>query len=146
MSSNVSSRARNEQALTTETRLPIQPLGPSVRINRPALDRQELTTRVGGDEVFVNELCALFCTSSRTLLRELQAALELADAQRIIANAHTLKGAALNIGAPMIAWQAWWLGEAARERDWGLAAAAWKTLREELVRLEAEVDQTGKAR
>lgn len=110
------------------------------------MDRQELALRVGGDQAFVDELCTLFCTSSRTLLSTLQAALEVADAQRIIADAHTLKGAALNVGAHMIAWQARWLEDAARERDWRLAAAAWKTLQEELVRLEAEVNQTGKAR
>jgi HPt (histidine-containing phosphotransfer) domain-containing protein len=145
MNSNVL-RFRNKQTSTTETPLPIQTRGGSARFNRPALNRQELATRVGGDEAFADELCSLFRTSSRTLLRELQTALAHADAQRIIANAHTLKGAALNIGAPMIAWQAWWLGEAARERDWRLAAAACKTLQEELVRLEAEVDKIGKAR
>ncbi len=146
MTTNVSRPTRNEQPGTTESPPPIQPFDTSTRFNRPAMDRQELALRVGGDQAFVDELCTLFCTSSRTLLSTLQAALEVADAQRIIADAHTLKGAALNVGAHMIAWQARWLEDAARERDWRLAAAAWKTLQEELVRLEAEVNQTGKAR
>jgi HPt (histidine-containing phosphotransfer) domain-containing protein len=142
MNGNLSSRAYNEQLLTTETAPPTKTVGTSTLFNRPVLNRAELTTRVGGDAAFADELCALFCSSSRTLLSELQAALKLSDAQQLIAKAHTLKGAALNIGAPMIAWQAWWLVEAARERDWVLAVAAWKTLREELARFETEVNQT----
>jgi FOG: HPt domain len=146
MNPNVSSRTRNQQAQTAETPLTSPTFGASAYSHRPVLNRQELTTRVGGDEAFVDELCALFRTSSRTLMSELQAALKRADAQRIIADAHTLKGAALNIGAPTIARHVQWLEEAARERDWGLAAAAWKTLQDELFRLEAEIDQAGKAR
>jgi HPt (histidine-containing phosphotransfer) domain-containing protein len=146
MNPNVLSRARNQQTLTAETPVMHHTVGVSAYSNRPVLNRQELTTRVGGDEAFVDELCALFRSSSRTLLGELQAALKRADAHHIIANAHTLKGAALNIGAPTIARHAQWLEEAARERDWGLAATAWRMLQDELFRLEAEIDQTGKAR
>lgn len=118
----------------------------STRFIRPALNRAELTTRVGGDSAFADELCDLFCTNSHTLLNELQSALKDSDAEQLVARAHTLRGSALNIGAPMIAWQAFWLEEAARDKDWSLAVAAWKTLREELTRFEFEVGQFGKAR
>ena len=62
-------------------------------------DRDGLLGRMGGDESFLPKFLTLFLTSAEQYLEQLGAALLSGDVERVRITAHTVKGAAGNIGA-----------------------------------------------
>jgi len=66
---------------------------------RPAIDREELLERLGGDRELVGEILGLFDDECVAMLDAIEHAVRAADAPRLERAAHTLKGALLNISA-----------------------------------------------
>jgi PAS domain S-box-containing protein len=86
-------------------------LAPALPVSTPAMDTQNLLTldmktidqlrglsEVGGDTMIV-ELSALLCTEAETGLREMHAAAESGDTERIVRISHRLKGSSSALGA-----------------------------------------------
>ncbi len=96
----------------------------------------DLQTICGGDEAFVRELAESFLDSAPRTLAEIEHALAAADAQRLAAEAHGLKGISRTIGAGDLAQAAGVVEEAGRNGDLASAAAqaprlvsAWEQIR-----------------
>lgn len=67
--------------------------------NHMLWDRDGFFSRTGGDEVLVSLMLQLFETSLPPLLDDLDNALRNADCEQFCRTAHSIKGAAANIGA-----------------------------------------------
>jgi HPt (histidine-containing phosphotransfer) domain-containing protein len=67
--------------------------------DQPAIDRAHLARMTGGDATLEREVLALFASQAAVLTRRMQEA----EPGAIAALAHTLKGAALGIGAHAVA-------------------------------------------
>jgi HPt (histidine-containing phosphotransfer) domain-containing protein len=67
--------------------------------DQPAIDRAHLARMTGGDAALEREVLALFASQAAVLTRRMQEA----EPGAIAALAHTLKGAALGIGAHAVA-------------------------------------------
>ncbi|MFO0553712.1 MAG: Hpt domain-containing protein [Polyangiaceae bacterium] len=65
----------------------------------PLLDRERLFSVVGEDRALRHSLIELFSVETARRLRELGAAIERGDADRVIRLAHTLKGSCASVGA-----------------------------------------------
>ncbi|MEI6518494.1 MAG: Hpt domain-containing protein [bacterium] len=66
-------------------------------------NRAELTSRLGGDKKTTDEILAIFAEELRELLQLLQDAIDKYDYPSIHSVAHTMKGAAANVGAISLA-------------------------------------------
>jgi len=65
----------------------------------PAVDRDALLARLGGDEELLRDVVRLFLTDCPQRLAAITTAVERRDAERLRAEAHALKGAASNMSA-----------------------------------------------
>ena len=63
----------------------------------------ELLARLGGDRELARAVLAAFLSDVPDRVRDLAAALPDGDAESIMRQAHTIKGAAINFSAPMMA-------------------------------------------
>ncbi|KAB0666219.1 response regulator [Oryzomonas japonica] len=84
--------------------------------NLPVFDRAGLLSRLGGKTELIGKFVALFRKGMDGNLAKLLAAAESRDAEGMRVNAHTIKGAAGNIGAPRIQDIARRIEETAREK------------------------------
>jgi two-component system sensor histidine kinase TorS len=107
----------------------------------PVLDRGHLLEMTGGDEIFEHELIGAYRDSAASLLERLRTALGNSDVTRVASEAHTLKGASLNVGAKVMARCAAAVEEAARAGDLARAAQAARQLDEAHVALLAELER-----
>jgi CheY-like chemotaxis protein/HPt (histidine-containing phosphotransfer) domain-containing protein len=84
------------------SKTPVHGPTPGTESDSPAnreLDIQEALERLGGDRALLAEVLTAFLEDLPEMMAELETAVSQADAERICAAAHALKGAALNIGA-----------------------------------------------
>ncbi|MEK6597305.1 MAG: Hpt domain-containing protein, partial [Gemmatimonadota bacterium] len=65
----------------------------------PTWDRPGLVDRIGGDEDLARELGALFVEGLPELIEAVRLAVEQGDFEAMERAAHTLRGAAANVGA-----------------------------------------------
>jgi HPt (histidine-containing phosphotransfer) domain-containing protein len=72
--------------------------GQTLMMTMPILDRQSLLTRLDGDEELAGEILALFIEDAPLQLSELDSALTAHSLEQVARVAHTIKGAAANIG------------------------------------------------
>ncbi len=96
----------------------------------PVLDRNQLLEMTDGEVEFEHELLSTYRDSATLTLERLRAALSSGELTEAIREAHTLKGASLNVGAMALGECAAAIEKAARGGDLALA-------REEAGRLEA---------
>lgn len=71
--------------------------------NDIVFNRDELTSRLGGDKKTTEEVLSIFVVELGELLELLQVAIDESDYPTIHSVAHTLKGAAANVGAVSLA-------------------------------------------
>lgn len=113
----------------------------------PALDRAELLDRVDGDIELLGQLVELFNQALPDQLREIDAAIAGNDALRLSRQAHSLKGALLNLAAAPSSELARRLEEMGRRNELTGAAEIFAQLRVEIERLNgalaAEVASAG---
>jgi HPt (histidine-containing phosphotransfer) domain-containing protein len=111
------------------------PLYGPIRVRPNIINREELMTRMGGDEALLRRLVHTFLTNYPSQLSDLQEAIDTRDVDRLRRRAHTLRGAMSLFAASEAA-------EAARElekaADQGGPAIdeAFRALQAELARLE----------
>jgi PAS domain S-box-containing protein len=68
----------------------------------PVFDRQSLLARLMGDEGLVQEITAGFLQDMPKQIRRLKELIGQADADAVVGQAHAIKGAAANVGAPAL--------------------------------------------
>ncbi|HEX9079908.1 MAG TPA: ATP-binding protein, partial [Desulfuromonadaceae bacterium] len=83
----------------------------------PVFDRDELLGRLGGRAEMIPRFCTMFIGSVTTGVEGVRKALESGDAEELHRQAHTIKGAAANIGAARIRMCATRLDEMAKSRE-----------------------------
>ena len=98
---------------------------------------EHLQSISGGDPSFIRELVALFGETAPGELAELEEALAVRDADLVAHWAHSLKGAARNMGAEPLALAAFALERAGRAGDLEQGATLVAELRAALERTEA---------
>jgi HPt (histidine-containing phosphotransfer) domain-containing protein len=101
----------------------------------PALNRAELLERVDGDLELLAQLVELFNQALPDQLREIDAAIAGNDSLRLSRQAHSLKGALLNLAAAPCSELAHRLEEMGRKNDLTGAVEIFAQLRSEIARL-----------
>jgi HPt (histidine-containing phosphotransfer) domain-containing protein len=91
-----------------------------------------LVERLDGDEEIAREVAVAFVESSRELLQELDRAIGAGQADAVRLHAHSIKGAAANIGADHAAEIAAVIEDAGRDAELATAAQAVPGLKERL--------------
>ncbi|MDN3521686.1 response regulator [Halomonas ramblicola] len=109
----------------------LAPRSPAAGSSAPQLDWEEALANLEGNRALLGEMVELFLTESPRLLDAIDAAIAAADAQALRQAAHTLKGAALVVGARALGSRALELETTARAGELGDAAPAAARLREE---------------
>jgi signal transduction histidine kinase/DNA-binding response OmpR family regulator len=104
--------------------------------NDVPFDREGLLARVEGDLGLVNQLIAAFDNESRRVMGDLRHALAAGDGKRIKRLAHSLKGAASNLGGTAVATSALALEVMGRDNALAGANAQFAVLEAELVQLD----------
>ncbi|MGO9096971.1 MAG: Hpt domain-containing protein [Bryobacteraceae bacterium] len=107
--------------------------------NPPALDREALLERVGGDVEFLQEIAGLFLEDCPKLLTAIQTAVSDGDARKLEHAAHTLKGSIANFGADAAREAAFRLEAMGRAGDLKPASEAYLTLEQEVQRFTLEL-------
>jgi HPt (histidine-containing phosphotransfer) domain-containing protein len=97
--------------------------------------------RVGGDEELLRELAVIFVDDYPRQMRLLEEAVAKQDLQTAEREAHGLKGAVANFGAPDTVEAARTLEFAAREGRRAELAPLLERVREELARVRIELDK-----
>jgi PAS domain S-box-containing protein len=110
-------------------------------LQAPAMDRQKALTCAGGDLKLLRRLVNMFRVEAPRMTQELRQALRQGDAALVRRLAHTLKGAAGNLGAASVAGRARELEDLGRTGDLAAGAAALAALEEALGRLNIELDK-----
>lgn len=105
----------------------------------PALDREVALSRVGGDMELLQEIAQLFLDDSARMLADIESAVQARDAKNLDRSAHTLKGCVLNFGAQRLYEAALALERMGRNGQLRDVDPAFRSLREELHRLEADL-------
>ncbi len=96
-----------------------------------AFDRDELLSRLEGDEALLREVADLFLDDYPHLLAEIHAAIDGQDFDALQAGAHRLKGAAANLAAGALAETARRLEVCGQSRNRSEAQAIWSRLKVE---------------
>lgn len=104
----------------------------------PAFDPESVARRLMGDETLARHICDSVVADLPRHIGELRCSIEARDASAIEHTAHSIKGAALNIGAESLQSLALELEQAGRDKDPDRARAR-------LPALEAELDRLQKA-
>ncbi|MFC3285714.1 response regulator [Litchfieldella rifensis] len=102
----------------------------------PCLDWEGALHNLEGNRQLLDEMAELFCQESPGLMVEIETAITERDAVALRRAAHTLKGAALVVGARSVGDAAAELETMARSGELGGAAKAFDTLKERLTELE----------
>ncbi len=83
----------------------------------PAIDQERLSAVSGGDREFEKELMEAFLEDAQLRVSQITEALQRQDTEALRSAAHTLKGAARNVGAAAIANVVMKIEEAASENE-----------------------------
>lgn len=102
-------------------------------------DRGELLARLMGDEELLQQILAGFLEDIPQRIRALEQGLEQGDTLLVRRQAHTIKGAAANVGAPTLRQVAWQLEQAAETADPGNTQTLMAALREQFARLQLQM-------
>ena len=105
-----------------------------------ALDIAAALERVEGDRELFEELARLFAEECRKNIPEIRRALERYDAQLLERLAHTMKGAAANLGAKNVSEAAFALEKQARSGALDHAGESIENLQQEIDRLLPEIE------
>ena len=111
--------------------------------DNPPIDLDKAIERAMGDRGFLEKLLEVFLTGLPVQVEALAIALEQGDAESLQREAHTLKGAALNLSAHGVATAALRLEQIGREGNLSEGKKALSELNDDLVRLETYVGQPG---
>jgi CheY-like chemotaxis protein len=103
----------------------------SARPDRTVIARQELLTRVGGDEALLREVVQLFLSDCPVRLAAIRKAVEAKNADLLRTEAHTLKGAAASVSATGLAEAAAVLERIGLEKRGDAMEAGWRRLSSE---------------
>lgn len=101
------------------------------------VDLEQLETATGGDAEFEQELIELFLEDQHERLSSIEQAIAGGDSADLRREAHTLKGAAANMGALALQHLARELEEAGRNGQLGPAPELLERIRVEAARVEA---------
>ena len=113
---------------------------PAPEPDLPVFDRDELLGRLGGKAEMIPRFCTMFIGSVTTGVEGVRKALDAGDAEELHRQAHTIKGAAANIGAARIRACATRLDEMAKSREISGAPALLDELAAEFDLFRNEVD------
>ncbi|HIJ80875.1 MAG TPA: response regulator [Desulfuromonadales bacterium] len=108
----------------------------------PVLDRAELIERLGGNADLIPRFTAMFVGSVDETMKQLVSAVAARDAEDVHRQAHTIKGAAANIGAHRIREYATRVDEMAKANDLREVDPAMAQLVAECERFRSEVQPT----
>jgi CheY-like chemotaxis protein len=125
---------------TVATLLKSNPPEEVMSTNVPVLDRNALYEQVGDEADLLLKVIEMFRTDSTQVMAKLATAVTSAAAEDVQQGAHRLKGALLTLGAKPAADVALKLEQMGRRAELADAAVALAQLRDELVRLEPELD------
>jgi PAS domain S-box-containing protein len=103
----------------------------------PVFDRAKLLERVGGDNEICDEILKTFFADVPERVKEMEDALARGDNETLKRGAHTIKGAASNVSAPI-------LQEAAGRLEAAVAAGELGSAREKLDTIVAEFERVKK--
>ncbi len=84
----------------------------------PVFNRGELLDRLGGKEELLREVIQAFLKDVPVRMENLKKGVSEGEGAAVVYQAHTVKGAAANIGAERVRETAWELERAARRGDW----------------------------
>lgn len=104
------------------------------------LDRDRLLELSGGLEGFSEELVQMFLDDAAPRLEVIRAAVEGADTEQVLREAHSLKGSSSNVGAVGVERVSRELEEAGRSGDLGEAGRLASQLGAELVRVSEALE------
>jgi HPt (histidine-containing phosphotransfer) domain-containing protein len=104
-------------------------------ISSIVIDEEAGIRRVGGDREFYAELIELFIHESTRQVQELQSALAIAEAGSVEKIAHSIKGAASNVGALQVQRTAFELEILGREKMLDLADQKLEILKAQIDRV-----------
>jgi PAS domain S-box-containing protein len=107
----------------------------------PVFNRDAVMTRVDGDEELLQEIVELFLEDAPRQIERLKAALEAGEAALAQRQAHTLKGAAANVGAETLSGEALRIELAAKEGQLAAARSGCERLESEFGRFAAVVNE-----
>jgi PAS domain S-box-containing protein len=107
--------------------------------DRAVLDRAELLARVDGDVRLLAEVVRLFVEERPLLLSMMEAALDAGDSKELAKAAHKAKGAFANLSASLALQAAVELEHSAKKGEHAAAWEAYRRLRDQVERLEAEL-------
>lgn len=105
----------------------------------PAIDRSVLGEWLGGDDVAIDELLAVFGDSVRSEAERMHDLLAAGDLAELAKAAHRLRGAALSMGARRLAAAAAAMDAAAQANDPAACAAGFPDMRARVRLTLAEV-------
>ncbi len=114
------------------------PIAAAADSNR--LDMAAALERVEGDRDLLEELVRLFMDQCPINMKEIREAVAAGDANVLLRLAHTLKGAAMNLGALKVSEAAQSLEDQARTGDLGSAASLFENLAKEIELLLPELE------
>jgi len=98
-------------------------------------DENFLLERIGGNRDFYEEILRSFIEDTERLLSELKGYLESGEREKAERHAHSIKGAAANIGATPLSRASLRVEKAARERRMGAAEKLFSDMNREFDRL-----------
>ncbi len=110
---------------------------------RPAFDRAAVERQVGGDRALAVEIMQMFVEDCPQRIAAIRAALAQGDPAALSSAAHTLKGSASYLAAPLVVEAAARVERIGREAQMAEAPAAVADLEREAGRLVAEIQRTG---
>jgi two-component system, sensor histidine kinase and response regulator len=105
-----------------------------------AIDLASALERLGGDRVLYDELVEVFKKECPTFAAEMRGAVEARDLKALERSAHTLRGAASNLGAVALSEAALELERLARSEELDSAASQLQILQKEIERLLSELE------
>ena len=105
----------------------------------PVFDREALLELLGGDEALMGKFITLYLNTVGQYLDKLSAALFLGDIEQVQVQAHTVKGAAINVGAVQVSNAAYQLESLARSGSLAGAIALYDDLMKAAVRFRERV-------
>ena len=114
---------------------------PDIRaVDAELFDLEASLAQLEGDRDLLVEIAGLFLEDAPALWEGVTRSIAGGDPEGLRQAAHTLKGAAANLGSPAVARGALVLERLGRDRDLGPAADAVRRLRADLDRLEAVLE------
>jgi CheY-like chemotaxis protein len=106
-------------------------------------DKEDLFERLGGDEVIIRKICAIFRDEAAAHMAKIKNALDGDNAAEVEIAAHTVKGMAANLSGTRTKNEAMRMELAARKLDLSKAHSVYPQLEREIGALLAAIDGNG---